>query len=63
MNPKTGKITGENCRGEEKVLRFKKQYQDASINQFYSDSQSDTPLKLLAKESFLVKKDQLSPWL
>lgn len=63
MNPKTGKITGENCRGEEKVLRFKKQYQDASINQFYSDSQSDTPLKLLAKESFLVKKDQLNPWL
>ena len=62
MNPKTGKITGENCRGEEKVRRFKKQYQDTSINQFYSDSQSDTPLKLLAKESFLVKKDQLSPW-
>ena len=62
MNPKTGKITGENCRGEEKVLRFKKQYQDTSINQSYSDSHSDTPLKLLAKESFLVKKDQLSPW-
>lgn len=62
MDEKTGKITGENCRGEEKVRRFKKQYQDALINQFYSDSHSDTPLKLLAKESFLVKKDQLSPW-
>lgn len=62
MNEKTGKITGENCRGEEKVRRFKKQYQGATINEFYSDSKSDEPLKKLAKKSFLVAKDQLTPW-
>ena len=62
MNSKTGKITGENCRGEAKVLRFKELHGDTPINQFYSDSKSDTPLKNLAKEAFLVKKDQLTKW-
>ena len=62
MDEKTGKITGENCRGEEKVKRFKKEYQGASINEFYSDSKSDTPLKELARKAFLVNKNQFTPW-
>ena len=62
MDEKTGKITGENCRGEEKVRRFKKEYQSTSIDEFYSDSKSDTPLKELARKAFLVNKNQLTPW-
>lgn len=62
MDEKTGKIIGENCRGEEKVRRFKKEYQSTSIDEFYSDSKSDTPLKELARKAFLVNKNQLTPW-
>lgn len=62
MSSKTGKISGENCRGEEKVKRFKSQMKDSIINQFYSDSQSDLPMKRLAKKSYLVFKTKVKEW-
>ena len=62
MNQRTGKIIGENCRGEEKVKRFRELYKDQQIDQFYSDSKSDTPLKKLAVIAYLVKKNQIIDW-
>lgn len=62
MSSKTGKITGENCWGAEKVLRFKSEFKSASIHQFYTDSKSDAPLKTLAKESFIVKDNDILPF-
>lgn len=62
VDPKTGVHTGLNNHGEEKVVRLKKAYPNVSINQFYSDSLSDTPLALLAKKSFLVKGNEISDW-
>ena len=62
MNQRTGKIIGENCRGEEKVKRFRELYKDQQIDQFYSDSESDTPLKKLAVIAYLVKKNQIIDW-
>ena len=63
MDPHTGCITGENCYGAEKPLRFRVLFPDAAIERFYSDSLSDTPMARLAAESFLVQKDgSLSPW-
>lgn len=58
----TGKFKGLNCSGEEKVIRFRKIYKNAVVDKFYSDSYSDTPMALLAKESFLVTDGKLSPW-
>ena len=55
VNDKTGVFQGKNCRGEEKVVRLREAYGECSIEQFYSDSRSDLPLALLAKEAFLVK--------
>lgn len=62
VDPKTGKYSGLNCYGEEKVLRFMNMYPPDSVDEFYSDSLSDTPMAMLAKKAFLVKHGQLLPW-
>ena len=60
---KTGKIIGENCYGEEKVKRFYEAgYNKESIDEFYSDSLSDSPLADISKRAFIVKKEELIPW-
>lgn len=66
VDKKTGKFLGPNCKGEEKVVRMRRRFGDAStaqIENFYSDSYSDTPLALLAHEAFIVSRDcRRSPW-
>lgn len=62
VNPLTGKYTGVNCHDDEKVRRYKERFGDTPIDEFYSDSYSDTPLARLARKSFLVKGDKLSDW-
>lgn len=59
---KTGTFLKPNCSGEEKVIRFNQEYPNQSVDKFYSDSYSDTPMALIAKESFLVTDGKLSPW-
>lgn len=58
----TGKYTGENCWGEEKVSRLSEKYGIDRCDKFYSDSFSDTPLALISEEAFIVRKNELSPW-
>lgn len=62
MSTKTGKITGENCRGIEKVRRFRKKYRNTKIGRFYSDSLSDLPLKELSTQAFIVKGIKIKKW-
>jgi HAD superfamily phosphoserine phosphatase-like hydrolase len=62
VDSKSGKFSGLNCHGEEKVRRFRLSYPDVSIDNFYSDSRSDTPLANNAKSAFIVKKGRLKPW-
>lgn len=62
VDKKNGKFTGLNCSGEEKVVRFREIYKDSVVEKFYSDSYSDTPMALIAQESFLVTNGALSPW-
>ena len=61
MNPHTGKINGANCRGQEKVVRFKKVFAEA-VDNFYSDSISDTPMAKEACVAYLVKKGKPEVW-
>lgn len=61
FDKKTGALIGNNCYGEEKVKRLK-EIGIESCDRFYSDSKSDTPLKLIAKKAFLVRKDTISEW-
>lgn len=58
----SGKFTGENCHGQEKVTRLYAEYPAAQIDSFYSDSLSDLPLAKLAKEAFLVKDGKVTEW-
>ena len=60
MDKNTGKITGLNCHGEEKVTRFFGELQGEIIDEFYTDSMSDLPMLEHAKNGFVVKKDRLT---
>lgn len=62
IDPHTGTLLGENCKGEEKVSRFLEKYPDVEIQNFYSDSQTDAPLATLAQMAFLVQGDTLQLW-
>ena len=62
VDVRTGKFSGENCRGKEKVRRLAAEYGSAYIDQFYSDSHSDLPLAQLADQAFLVKKGSVTKW-
>lgn len=59
VDPKTGKITGNNCHSKEKVLLFRKKYPDAIIRKMYTDSVNDLPLIEVADEGFLVKRNKI----
>lgn len=62
IDKKTGKLTGNNCYGEEKVNRLKKYMPGIKIHCFYSDSYSDTPVARISEKAFLVKGDQIVQW-
>lgn len=58
----SGKYTGLNCYGKEKVTRFQEQFSLFDINNFYSDSLSDTPIANYAKHAFLVLNNSIIDW-
>lgn len=63
VDSKTGKYRGINCHGKEKVRRFYEIYgKDVIIEEFYSDSYSDTPMAEISKKAYLVKQDKLLDW-
>lgn len=66
MDVKSAKIIDYSCYGRQKVLRtlYKRIFPKNCIDNFYSDSLSDTPLALCAERAFLVKKraTQMVPW-
>lgn len=63
VNAKTGIYDGENCHGKEKVRRLYEKFpKTIKVDEFYSDSYSDTPLAELAEKSFIVKGNRLSDW-
>lgn len=61
-DPSTGKFTGENCYGPEKVRRFEQAFPGQTIERFYSDSLSDLPLARLSQTPFRVIRGQPQPW-
>ena len=62
MDIYSGLILGVNCHDIEKLRRFRAEYPDALIDQFYSDSLSDSPLAEIAREAYMVKKGSITPW-
>ena len=65
MDKHTAKIDGLNCHGKEKVRRFYKEFpEDTVVENFYSDSLTDTPLAKLADKAYLIvdKGQTPVPW-
>ena len=62
VDKNTGKYTGKNCHGNEKVKVFKKFFENSRIDEFYSDSKSDTPLAKISKKAFLIYGSNIKPW-
>lgn len=59
VNASTGRFEGENCRGEEKVRRFRERFPDGAIDGFYTDSSADMPLMRIAEKAFYVKGENI----
>lgn len=59
----TGRYTGPNCHGDEKVRRFFAEFPGKTVDDFYSDSHSDDPMARLAKKAVMVKGEELLPWI
>ena len=62
VDKRTGRFSGPNCHGAEKVKRFRAAFPGGEIDEFFSDSYSDQPLADLAKRAFLVRGNALLPW-
>ena len=58
----SGKYRGINCHGKEKVRRFYEKFKDCEIEEFYSDSKSDTPMAEISKKAFLVDGNKIYIW-
>ena len=60
---KSGSLLGKNCKGKEKVVRFREEFGTVcTIENFYSDSKSDLPLARLAQNAWLCKRGKITPW-
>lgn len=60
MDPKTGKISGKNCKGKEKVNRIKEAAGECDFRNAYTDNpKSDAPMLSLAKNKFVVKDGKI----
>lgn len=57
-----GHFERPNCHSEEKVVRFSELFSKDEVDDFYSDSLSDTPMARLAKNAYLVKGDNIIKW-
>ncbi len=62
MDPRTGELLGANCRGAEKVRRFRETFPKATIDGFWSDSLSDAPLAHYAQTAWWVRRGRCVPW-
>lgn len=62
VDKNSGLFQSKNCKGEEKVVRFREIFGNAKIDEFYSDSESDMPLVKIANFSMKIKGDKLVEW-
>lgn len=57
----TGAIIGENCIEQEKVNKLHSTYDNLQFN-FYSDSDNDIYMAIIAKKAYKVSKNKIKPW-
>ena len=62
VDKRSGAFLGPNCKGREKVARFRARFPGQRIDAFYSDSHADDPLAALAERAYLVRGERLEDW-
>jgi phosphoserine phosphatase len=62
VDKNTGRYSGENCWGAEKLRRLREEMGNASVREFYSDSLSDAPLAEIAETAYIVRGENIIPW-
>lgn len=62
FDTKNGHIIGKNCKGVEKIVRFKEVFKNYNVCNAYSDSLSDIPMFEIAKNGYVVKGDNIIPY-
>ena len=63
VDPRTGKTLSTNCRDREKVVRYRREYGDEPIQNFYSDSFADSPLARLAEKAYMINEaGEITDW-
>jgi len=62
MDDKTGRITGRNCYGDQKVIALMQTLGSVQLDTFYSDSASDLPIMCYAKKAYFVLGEQIIPY-
>ncbi len=63
VDPETGKYSGANCHGSNKVARYREIYGDTVPQAFYSDSYKDEPMARIATQAYMVRGERVSPWI
>ena len=54
VDPKTGKYTGKNCSGQEKIRRFREMFPDVTPENSYYDRDVDLPVSRLAIHGYRI---------
>lgn len=62
MDIRTGEIHGANCKGVEKVRRFKTETGCTKAEAFYSDSLTDLPMAEISDAAYFVKLGEVTVW-
>lgn len=60
---KTGRYQGRNCHGEEKVRAFLNAFPGAAVENFYSDSDNDSPMAQMAEKAYKVHGEKVTVWM
>ena len=60
FDTRSGKIEGENCYGEQKIIEFSKLFDLRKLDAFYSDYLSDLPIMKNEKKAYLVDGDKIT---
>jgi phosphoserine phosphatase len=62
VDKNTGRYSGENCWGAEKLRRLREEMGNTAICEFYSDSLSDAPLAEIAEKAYIVRDNNIMSW-
>ena len=60
IDPRTGRLTSPNCKGEEKVERLREVLPEALVRAMYTDDmRADAPLLAMAQQKYIVRQGKV----